>query len=114
MVEQFADMLAEVRAYGEGLAIVEQIPTKILPDAVKNTATKVAHRVPSADDREVLAGAMNLTKPAGRRLRGPEPGRGDREPRRGIPCRSGCWSPTSSGSSGSRSGRSATRRSRGT
>jgi uncharacterized protein DUF87 len=63
MVEQFADMLAEVRAYGEGLAIVEQIPTKILPDAVKNTATKVAHRVPSADDREVLAGAMNLTKP---------------------------------------------------
>ncbi|MDA4115694.1 MAG: DUF87 domain-containing protein [Thaumarchaeota archaeon] len=63
MVEQFADMLAEVRAYGEGLAIVEQIPTKILPDAVKNTATKVAHRLPSADDREVLAGAMNLTKP---------------------------------------------------
>ena len=63
MVEQFSDMLAEVRAYGEGLAIVEQIPTKIIPDAVKNTATKVAHRVPSADDREVLAGAMNLTKP---------------------------------------------------
>ncbi len=63
MVEQFADMLAEVRAYGEGLAIVEQIPTKIIPDAVKNTATKIAHRVPSADDREVLAGAMNLTKP---------------------------------------------------
>ncbi|HUI00607.1 MAG TPA: DUF87 domain-containing protein [Nitrososphaerales archaeon] len=28
MVEQFADMLAEVRAYGEGLAIVEQIPTR--------------------------------------------------------------------------------------
>lgn len=61
MVEQFANMLAEVRAYGEGLAIVEQIPTKIIPDAVKNTATKIAHRVPAADDREVLAGAMNLT-----------------------------------------------------
>jgi hypothetical protein len=62
MVEQFANMLAEVRAYGEGLAIVEQIPTKILPDAIKNTATKVAHRVPALDDREVLAGAMNLTQ----------------------------------------------------
>jgi len=84
MVEQFADMLAEVRAYGEGLAIVEQIPTKILPDAVKNTATKVAHRVPSADDREVLAGAMNLTQAAGRHLRRPEPGRGDPE-RRAAP-----------------------------
>ncbi len=62
MVEQFANMLAEVRAYGEGLAIVEQIPTKILPDAIKNTATKVAHRVPALDDREVLAGAMDLTQ----------------------------------------------------
>ncbi len=61
-VEQFAKMLAELRAYGEGLAIVEQIPTKILPDAIKNTATKVAHRVASADDREVLAGAMNMTE----------------------------------------------------
>ena len=62
MVEQFANMLAEVRAYGEGLAIVEQIPTKIIPDAIKNTATKIAHRTPAADDRGVLAGAMNLTE----------------------------------------------------
>src|SRR5205823_297745 len=62
MVEQFANMLAEVRAYGEGLAIVEQIPTKIIPDAIKNTATKIAHRVPAADDRDVLAGAMNVTE----------------------------------------------------
>jgi hypothetical protein len=62
VVEQIARMLAEVRAYGEGLVIVEQIPTKIIPDAIKNTATKIAHRVPAADDRQVLAGAMNLTK----------------------------------------------------
>jgi hypothetical protein len=62
MVEHFAKMLAEVRAYGEGLAVVEQIPTKIIPDAIKNTATKIAHRVPAADDREVLAGAMNMTR----------------------------------------------------
>ena len=62
MVEQFANMLAEVRAYGEGLVLVEQIPTKILTDAIKNTGTKIAHRVPAADDREVLAGSMNLTK----------------------------------------------------
>jgi hypothetical protein len=62
MVEQFGNMLAEVRAYGEGLAVVEQIPTKILPDAIKNTATKVVHRVPSIDDRRMLAGAMNATR----------------------------------------------------
>ena len=62
MVEQFGNMLAELRAYGEGLAVVEQIPTKILPDAIKNTATKMVHRVPALDDRRVMAGAMNATK----------------------------------------------------
>lgn len=61
-VEQFGNMLAELRAYGEGLAVVEQIPTKILSDAIKNTATKVVHRVPAFDDRKVMAGAMNATK----------------------------------------------------
>ena len=62
VVEQFGNMLAELRAYGEGLGVVEQIPTKILPDAIKNTATKVVHRVPDASDRKVMAGAMNATK----------------------------------------------------
>src|SRR5437773_2298773 len=33
-----------------------------IPNAIKNTATKIAHRVPAADDRGVLAGAMNLTE----------------------------------------------------
>ncbi len=74
MVEQFANMLAELRAYGEGLAIVEQIPTKILPDAIKNTATKIVHRVPAADDREVLAGAMNMTGEQSAVLTGLKPG----------------------------------------
>ena len=61
-VESFGNMLAELRAYGEGLAVVEQIPTKNLPDAIKNTGTKEAHRVPALDDRKVMAGAMNATK----------------------------------------------------
>ena len=60
--EQFRDMLAELRAYGEGLAVVEQSPTDILPGAIKNTATKVVHRVPHIEDRRVMAGAMNATK----------------------------------------------------
>jgi hypothetical protein len=62
LVEQFGNMLAELRAYGEGLGVVEQIPTKVLPDAIKNTATKVVHRVPDYYDRRVMAGAMNATK----------------------------------------------------
>ena len=60
-VEMFADLLAEVRAYGEGLVIVEQIPAKLIPDAIKNTAVKVVHRLPAADDRDAVGATMNLT-----------------------------------------------------
>ena len=35
-VELFAGLLAEIRAYGEGLVIAEQIPARIAPDAIKN------------------------------------------------------------------------------
>jgi len=74
MVQHFANMLSEVRAYGEGLGVVEQIPTKILPDAIKNTATKIAHRVPAADDRGVLAGAMMMTEEQSLALEALRPG----------------------------------------
>src|SRR5262245_4066473 len=59
-VELFASMLAEIRAYGEGLVIAEQIPAKLIPDAVKNTALKVVHRLPAQDDRYLVGAAMNL------------------------------------------------------
>jgi hypothetical protein len=60
-IETFAGLLAEVRAYGEGLVVAEQIPTKIVPDVVKNTAIQVMHRLPASDDRELVGGAMNMT-----------------------------------------------------
>ncbi|MCM3882850.1 helicase HerA-like domain-containing protein [Frankia sp. R82] len=59
-VELFASLLAEIRAYGEGVLVVEQIPSKILPDVLKNTALKVMHRLPSAEDREAVGATMNL------------------------------------------------------
>jgi hypothetical protein len=60
-VEMFADMLAEVRAYGEGLVIAEQIPSKLIPDVIKNTAVKIVHRLPAQDDRDAVGATMNLT-----------------------------------------------------
>ena len=60
--EMFADLLAEIRAYGEGLVMVEQIPAKLIPDAIKNTAVKVVHRLPAADDRQAVGATMNLTE----------------------------------------------------
>jgi uncharacterized protein len=59
-VELFASMLAEIRAYGEGLFIAEQIPAKLVQDVVKNTALKIVHRLPAQDDRELVGATMNL------------------------------------------------------
>lgn len=60
-VETFGNLLAEVRAYGQGVLIADQVPVKLAPDVVKNTNLKLAHRVVSADDRSVLAGTMAMT-----------------------------------------------------
>jgi len=73
-VELFASMLAEIRAYGEGLVIAEQIPAKLIPDAVKNTALKVVHRLPARDDRELVGAAMNLDEPQSRQVVSLAPG----------------------------------------
>ena len=59
-VEMFAGLLAEIRAYGEGLIIAEQIPAKLIPDVIKNTAVKIVHRLPAADDRDTVGATMNL------------------------------------------------------
>ena len=73
-VELFASMLAEIRAYGEGLVIAEQIPAKLLPDAVKNTALKVVHRLPARDDRDLVGAAMNLDEGQSRQVVSLPPG----------------------------------------
>lgn len=60
-VETFVNMLSEIRAYGEGFVVAEQIPTKLAPDVIKNTALKIMHRIVANDDRQAMGGAMNLT-----------------------------------------------------
>lgn len=60
-VEMFSNLLAEVRKYGEGLIIADQIPNKLVTDVIKNTNTKIVHRLFSADDREVIGNAITLS-----------------------------------------------------
>ena len=67
-VELFAGLLAEVRAYGEGLVIAEQIPGRLVPDVIKNTAVKIVHRLPAADDRDAVGAAVNATPAQSRYL----------------------------------------------
>lgn len=57
-VEAFAAMLAEVRAYGEGMIISDQSPEKLAPDAVRNTNLQIAHQLRHRTDREAIAAAM--------------------------------------------------------
>ncbi|HEX6520999.1 MAG TPA: ATP-binding protein [Streptosporangiaceae bacterium] len=73
-VEMFAGLLAEIRAYGEGLVIAEQIPGRLIPDVIKNTAVKITHRLPAADDRDVVGATMNLTQAQSRYLVTMRPG----------------------------------------
>ncbi len=67
-VEMFAGLLAEIRAYGEGLIIAEQTPERLVPDVIKNTAVKIAHRLPAADDRDAVGATMNMTRAQNRFL----------------------------------------------
>src|SRR5215469_17022876 len=73
-VELFASLLAEIRAYGEGVVIAEQIPAKLVPDAIKNTALKVLHRLPAADDRQLVGATMNLDDDQSRQVVSMPPG----------------------------------------
>jgi DNA helicase HerA-like ATPase len=61
VAEMFSDMLSEIRAYGEGMVIIDQVPSRLIPDAIKNTNLKILHRIVSADDREAMSACMSLT-----------------------------------------------------
>lgn len=61
-VEIFADMLAEVRKYGESLIIADQIPNKLTPEVLKNTNTKIIRKLFAEDDKESVGNTMILEK----------------------------------------------------
>lgn len=60
-VEVFSDLLAEIRKYGEGYIIVDQIPSKLTPEILKNTNTKFIHRLFASDDKEMVGSTMSMT-----------------------------------------------------
>ena len=58
--EMFSNMISEVGAYGQGVMIADQVPSRLNDDAIKNTNLKIVHRLVSADDRSAMATALNL------------------------------------------------------
>jgi hypothetical protein len=61
-ISMFSDMLAEMRALGEGIVIADQIPTKLATDIVKHPDLKIMHRITADEDRRVLGSAMNFAE----------------------------------------------------
>ncbi|MFJ7994712.1 ATP-binding protein [Peribacillus frigoritolerans] len=61
-VEFFTNLLAEIRSYGQGFFIADQVPTKLAPDTLKNTNLKIVHRIVMQEDRECIGHSMNMTQ----------------------------------------------------
>ena len=61
-VEHFTNMIAEMRSYGQGVIVAEQIPTKLAPDVIKNSSTKIVQRIVSVDDQQVIANTIGITE----------------------------------------------------
>lgn len=60
VADLFGNMLSEIRSYGEGLMLIDQVPTRLIDDAIRNTNYKIAHRLVSKEDVDVMAGALGL------------------------------------------------------
>ena len=61
-VEHFTNMIAEMRSYGQGVIIAEQIPTKLAPDVIKNSSNKIIQRLVASDDQMVMANTIGLNE----------------------------------------------------
>jgi len=61
-VEHFSNMIAEMRSYGQGVIVAEQIPTKLAPDIIKNSSNKIIQRLVAADDQCVVANTIGMTE----------------------------------------------------
>lgn len=60
--QMFASILSEVRAYGQGIMVVDQVPSRLIEDAVKNTNVKIIHKIVAADDARMVAESMGLSE----------------------------------------------------
>jgi len=60
VADLFGNMLSEIRSFGEGLMIIDQVPTRLIDDAIRNTNYKIAHRLAAKEDVDVMSAALGL------------------------------------------------------
>ena len=61
-VSAFVDMLSEIRAFGQSVFIVDQLPSRVSPNIVKGTGAKIVHRLLAKDDREAVGWTMGMNE----------------------------------------------------
>lgn len=59
-VEMLTNAIAEMRTYGEGFIIADQSPGLLDMAVIRNTNTKIIHRLPDYSDRELVGRACGL------------------------------------------------------
>ena len=55
-------MISELRKFGEAMLFVAQFPSQIAAEVVKNSGTRVVHRVAWPEDVEIIGDSMGLTQ----------------------------------------------------
>ena len=61
-VEMLTNAIAEMRTYGEGFIIADQAPGLLDMAVIRNTNTKIIHRLPDYSDRELVGRAAGLNE----------------------------------------------------
>ncbi|MBR3975741.1 MAG: ATP-binding protein [Clostridia bacterium] len=62
LVKMLNNLLAEIRAYGEGFIIIDQSPSAISKSVLKNTGVKLVHKVDFGEDIQLLESVLLLEK----------------------------------------------------
>ena len=60
--EIFANLISETGSMGQGVVVVDQVPSKLLSNVIKNTNTKIVHRLVSRDEQMLLAPTLGLAE----------------------------------------------------
>ncbi|MCL2654935.1 MAG: DUF87 domain-containing protein [Coriobacteriia bacterium] len=73
-IKSLQDMIAEIRAYGTGIIIADQSPTKVSREVVANTDIKVAFRLVQSVEKELIADSTNMDEKTEQQLSRLKPG----------------------------------------
>jgi len=60
-VKSLQKMIAEIRSFGTGIIIADQVPSKVTSDIVANADLKVSFRLVEQNERGILSNSTNMT-----------------------------------------------------